>query len=105
MNLAKLENKLLVLSQNLGVAVYDFQFDLHFACSHPYQIDGEQLCVLRVGALDDYAAAYAEKLTQGLRLVNSPAEHLLASELEGWYPKISALTPRTKVFSDFARCR
>lgn len=33
-----------------------------------------------------------------LRLVNSPAEHKLASELESWYPIIEDLTPRTAVF-------
>lgn len=98
MNIARIENKLIVLSEDLGVSAYDFDFDLHFSCSHPHQIDGEELCVLRIGPITNYAAEFADKLGMGLRLVNSPAEHTLASELESWYPRIAEITPRTQVF-------
>jgi ATP-grasp domain, R2K clade family 3 len=98
MNIARVERKLIVMSEEVGVAAYDFDFELHFACDHPYRFDGEELCVLRVGAIRDYAAEYDDKLAMGLRLVNSPGEHVLASELEGWYPVLEGLTPRTKVF-------
>jgi hypothetical protein len=97
-NIARLENKLLVVSEEVGVSAYDFNFDLYFACTHPYQIEGEEMCVLRVGAIDNYEREFDDKLALGLRPVNSPAEHALASELEGWYPLISDLTPRTQVF-------
>jgi hypothetical protein len=97
-NVARIENKLLVVSEEVGVSAYDFNFDLHFACSHPYQIEGEELCVLRVGAIADYDREFHDRLAMGLRLVNTTAEHALASELEGWYPLISDLTPRTEVF-------
>ncbi|MEL7349955.1 MAG: hypothetical protein AAFN38_00825, partial [Cyanobacteria bacterium J06560_5] len=86
MNIAHIENKLIVISEEVGVSAYDFDFDLHFECSHPYQIDSEVLCVLRIGPIADYAAEYSEKLAIGLRLVNSPLEHTYASELESWYP-------------------
>jgi ATP-grasp domain, R2K clade family 3 len=99
-NLALVESKLIVLSEVVGVAAYDFNFELHFSCSHPYQIEGEKLCVLRVGPLPDYAAEFNDKLSMGLRLVNSPTQHRLASELEYWYPLISAITPRTRVFEN-----
>lgn len=98
MNIARIENTLIVVSREVGVAAYDFDFELHFSCSHPYRFDGEELCVLRVGAIDDYAAEFEDKRAMGLRLVNSPEEHLRASELEVWYPLISDLTPRTMVF-------
>ncbi|KQU80444.1 MULTISPECIES: ATP-grasp domain-containing protein [unclassified Rhizobacter] len=98
MNIARVEYKLIVVSEDVGVPAYDFDFDLHFACDHPYQIEGEELCVLRVGPLSDYATEFDDKLAMGLRLVNSPAEHVLASELEAWYPVLEGLTPRTKVF-------
>ncbi|HEX2224816.1 MAG TPA: ATP-grasp domain-containing protein [Thermoanaerobaculia bacterium] len=101
MNIARIENKLLVMSGDVGVSAYDFDFDLHFACSHPYRLEGEELCVLRVGAIADYAAEFTAKLSLGLRLVNSPAEHALASELESWYPLLRDLTPRSQVFDDF----
>jgi hypothetical protein len=98
MNLARVEDKLLVLTEEVGVSAYDFDFDLHFTCSHPYQIEGEEPCVLRIGAIADYETEFHERLAMGLRLVNSTAEHALASELETWYPLISDLTPRTQVF-------
>ena len=98
MNLARLESKLLVLSEDVGVSVYDFNFDLHFSCDHPHRIDGEEPCVLRIGPIRDYASEYDEKLEMGLRLINSPEEHVRASELEYWYGAIEDLTPRTMVF-------
>ena len=97
-NIARVESKLIVVSQEVGVSAYDFNFDLHFACNHPYQIEGEELCVLRVGPIADYQAEFDDKLGMGLRLVNSPVEHALASELENWYPLLTDLTPRTRVF-------
>lgn len=98
MNIARLENKLLVLSEIVGVSAYDFNFDLHFACDHPYEISREELCVLRIGAIADYCAEFNDKLQMGLRLVNTPEQHALASELENWYPIIKDLTPHTKIF-------
>ncbi|GER18113.1 ATP-grasp domain-containing protein [Variovorax boronicumulans] len=98
MNLVRLEQQLLVVSQSVGVASYDFNFELNFACDHPYLLDAEEPCVLRVGPIEDYAAVYAEKVAMGLRPVNSPQEHALASELDSWYPLIEEFTPRTVVF-------
>jgi ATP-grasp domain, R2K clade family 3 len=97
-NIALVENKLFVVSQEVGVSAYDFNFELHFSCSHPYQIDGQELCVLRVGPIADYLAEFNAKLDIGLRLINSPQEHSRASELEAWYPVIQDLTPRSRVF-------
>ncbi len=97
-NITRIEDRLVVIREEVGVAVYDFNFELHFACNHPYQIDGEEPCVLRIGAIANYAEEFNDKLAMGLRLVNTPAEHALASELEGWYPLIPDLTPRTQVF-------
>lgn len=98
MNIARIERKLIILSEEVGVSAYDFNFDLHFTCDHPHRIEGEQLCVLRVGPIADYAAEFNDKLAMGLRLVNSPNEHALASELKSWYPLLKGLTPRTEVF-------
>nr|WP_315487779.1 ATP-grasp domain-containing protein [uncultured Rhodoferax sp.] len=98
MNIARVDGKLIVLSEEVGVSAYDFNFDLHFACDHPYRIENEELCVLRVGPISDYTATFNEKLEMGLRLVNTPVEHALASELESWYPFLKGLTPRTQIF-------
>jgi hypothetical protein len=100
-NIAHIENKLIVLSEEVGLSVYDFDFNLHFTCAHPHRIEREELCVLRIGAIADYPAEFNDRLAMGLRLVNSPAEHALASELERWYPLLSDLTPRTQVYDSF----
>jgi hypothetical protein len=101
MNIARLEDKLIVVSQEVGASVYDFDFDLHFTCSHPYILESEEVCVLRIGPIVDYAAEYQEKHNMNLRLINSPAEHARASELEVWYPLIEELTPKAMVFDTF----
>jgi len=97
-NIARIERKLMVVSEEVGVPVYDFNFELHFACDHPHRIESEEQCVLRVGPISDYAAEFNQKLEMGLRLVNSPAEHELASGLEHWYSLLGDLTPRSRVF-------
>jgi hypothetical protein len=99
-HLLRIENRVSFLTKTVGVAAYDFDFALHFECRHPYTIDEEQLCILRIGAPDDYASAYAQALDMGLRFVNSPAQHTLASELERWYPHLEGITPRTRVFDE-----
>jgi ATP-grasp domain, R2K clade family 3 len=100
MNIARVEKKLLVISEEIGVSAYDFNFELHFACDHPHRLEGENLCVMRVGPLADYADVFNDKLGIGIRLVNSPDEHARASELEHWYPWLKGLTPRTRIFDD-----
>lgn len=100
MNILRIENKLIVISEPVGLSVYDFAFDLHFPCRHPQHFDQVESCVLRVGAVQDYAAEFADRLSRGLRLINSPEEHRRASELEGWYPLIGEMTPRTRIFAE-----
>jgi len=97
-NIARLEDRLLVISQKVGASVYDFDFDLNFSCTHPSQFRENELCILRIGPLARYEQEYVEKASWGLRMVNSPQEHFRASELEGWYPLISDLTPTTRIF-------
>lgn len=98
MNITRLENRLLVVNETIGVPVYDFDFELYFTCSHPYAFDNAETCVLRIGVIDDYLATYEEYSRLGLRLVTTPDEYRLGSELEAWYPLISDLTPRTIVY-------
>lgn len=98
MRVARIEDRLVVVTKEVGVSTYDFDFDLHFCCEHPYRFKSEEMCVLRIGPISDYAAEFDEKMDMGLRLVNSPEEHAMASELESWYPLIRDLTPRTRVF-------
>jgi hypothetical protein len=99
-NLARVENQFVVISETTHVPVYDFDFDLHFRCTHPQQFDHETACILRTGAIHDYDGEFREKAGWGLRIVNSPVEHLCASDIEIWYPKLADITPRTRVFAE-----
>lgn len=98
MNVLLLEDALGIVSAPVGVTAYDFDFGLHFSCTHPYQFPQGTPGILRIGAVQAYEAEYAEKLLWGLKLVNSLEQHVLASELEAWYPHIADLTPRTKIY-------
>lgn len=99
MNIARIEDKLVVVSEPTGVPVYDFDFDLHFRSTHPQNFQQETSCILRVGPIRDYDREFREKLELNLRLINSPAEHARASQLEVWYPPLTDLTPRSQVFA------
>jgi hypothetical protein len=99
MNISRIEDKFIVISEPADVPVYDFNFDLHFRCTHPQSFNEEELCVLRVGAIPDYRSEFSAKADLGLRLINSPSEHARASELDVWYPRLADLTPRTRVFA------
>jgi len=100
LTIARIEDRLLVISQKVGAPAYDFDFGLNFSCTHPFQFREYELCILRIGPVAPYEEEYAEKAEWGLRLVNSPEEHYRASELEGWYPLISDLTAATRVFDE-----
>ncbi len=100
MNIARIEDRLVVASEPTGLSIYDFDFDVNFATAHPATFRDGEPCVLRIGAIEDYLAEFAAKRTVGLRLINSPEEHRLASEIEAWYPKLAGITPRTQVFAE-----
>jgi len=46
----------------------------------------------------DYSAEFACQREMGLVLVNNVEQHLLASELEFWYPLICEMTPPTRIY-------
>lgn len=96
MNITLVESKIAVSCKATGVDIYDFNFELFFRCSHPYQLGEEIPLFLRVGAPDEYTKLYQEFSEVGLSLVNTPAEHFRASELSAWYPLLKELTPRSE---------
>jgi hypothetical protein len=89
------EDVLWVLDAETWIPAYDFRFDQFFSCRHPEDRPAEITAVARVGALEDYATRHAELLADGIRLVNSPEEHLQASQLPFWYPLLEDLTPKS----------
>lgn len=100
MNIIRVEDRLLIIVETVGIPVYDFNFDLYFRCGHPSSFASEELSVLRIGPILDYKRQFAEKADMGLRLLNSPVEHARASELETWYPILADLTPKSRVFAN-----
>ncbi|GGJ30565.1 ATP-grasp domain-containing protein [Deinococcus roseus] len=92
-HLMMLEQTLWVLEQKIANPIYDFSFEHLFACGHPYQVPAAIKAIARIGAIEDYPALYQAWLDQGVHLVNTPEEHVRASELPGWYPLLQDLTP------------
>ncbi|MFY2563892.1 ATP-grasp domain-containing protein [Corallococcus terminator] len=94
-DLFQVEELLWVLSAPTGKGIYDFGFDRFFACRRPYQPPESLEVVARVGVWSDYAERYRELAASDVKLVHSPEQHLLATELPHWYPRLTDLTPRS----------
>ncbi len=86
-------------TRTVGVPIYDFAFERFFVCRRTPPATDELEIVARIGAFDDYARSYAELLGQGLRLINSPDQHLRATRLPRWYPLLEDLTPKSLCFA------
>ncbi|WP_338864015.1 ATP-grasp domain-containing protein [Myxococcus stipitatus] len=97
-DLLQVEECLWVLTAPTGKGIYDFGFDRFFACRRPYQLPESLQVVARVGVWNDYEVRYRELAAEGLKLVHSPEQHLLATELPHWYPQLTDLTPRSVWF-------
>ena len=95
MDILRVEKKLTFVCKPTNVQAYDFNFEMFFECTHPHYFENEEVCVLRTGAVADYENEYEELLSSGLRLINSPDEHVRASELSSWYPLIADFTPKS----------
>lgn len=54
--------------------------------------------MLRIGALGAYEALCAALAQVGEQPIHTVEQHRIASELPGWYPRISALTPQSLWF-------
>jgi len=54
--------------------------------------------VARIGPFGDYDEVWRATGEHGMQLVHSPEEHRRASQLSEWYPQISDLTPRSRVY-------
>ncbi|WP_426754410.1 ATP-grasp domain-containing protein [Myxococcus sp. Y35] len=99
-DLLQVEARLWLLTAPTGQGIYDFAFDRFFACRRPYVLPESLEVVARVGVWNDYAERYRELAEAGLRLVHTPEQHLLATELPYWYPKLTDLTPRSVWFDE-----
>jgi hypothetical protein len=94
-NLLVVDDLLYVLTSACGNSNYDFRFDLFFPCRHQIAVDLQRSAIARIGAIPQYDLVYQELERENLPLIHTYEEHLLASELPHWYPRIADLTPES----------
>lgn len=96
----RLESSVWIAARKVNIPAYDFSFEPLFAVSRS-GVNTAVPVIARVGAIADYEALFQSLLAYGFRLINSPAQHQLAANLEAWYPLIPHLTPTSKVYTRF----
>jgi hypothetical protein len=91
----QIERTLWIAEARIGLPVYDFPFDVLMDCRHGRFGLTEVSAIARFGAVEDYDKLYAELIEVGVRLVHSPEQHQLCSELPLWYPLLEGMTPES----------
>ena len=100
MDMFRVNGAVWVASRTIHVPAYDFSFEPLLQLDRP-RLQGVHPIVARVGAIPDYEKLYRELAGIDFKLINSPSQHVLASELEHWYPLIREVTPKSQVFDQF----
>ncbi len=91
----QIERSLWIAEAKINMSVYDFPFSQLMDCRHGRFGLDEVTAIARFGAVTDYDSLYLELLEEGVRLVHSPEQHRLCSELPLWYPLLEGLTPES----------
>lgn len=86
-----------LMIKTIGVGVYDFNFR-HYFPTQSLLSPPTQAVVARMGAFPDYSVAYGSLLAAGIQLIHTPVQHERCSLLPHWYPLLSDLTPKSKVY-------
>ncbi|MEZ6138954.1 MAG: hypothetical protein R3B84_00140 [Zavarzinella sp.] len=92
-----LEDRIAVLASSTGIGIYDFDFRAFFRCRGLWEAT-EQPFIARIGAFENYDTWYHSQVEEGWIPLHTPQEHRLCSQLQEWYPLISNLTPRSRVY-------
>ncbi len=100
LDLILLEDKIWVLTKEVGLSIYDFSLTEFFACRRPWLRPDKITAIGRFGAVTNYPQLYERLAANGIFLVHSPEQNLLASELPRWYPLLEGLTPKSLWFSE-----
>lgn len=91
----QIERTLWIAEAKIGLPVYDFPFSQMMDCRHGRFGLDEVCAIARFGAVTDYDELYAGLLEQGVRLIHSPEQHVLCSDLPSWYPRLEGMTPQS----------
>jgi ATP-grasp domain, R2K clade family 3 len=100
LDLILLEETVWVLVGEVNLPSYDFSLTQFFACRRPWNRPEQITAIARFGAVINYDELYQQLAADGIFLVHSPEQHLLASELPRWYPLLEGLTPKSLWFSE-----
>lgn len=95
LDIFQIERSVWIAEAKIQSPNYDFAFSQLMACSHSRYGHDEVTAVARFGAVIDYDALYQDLLKNGVKLIHSPAQHQLCSELPQWYPLLEGLTPQS----------
>lgn len=90
-----LEEAVWIAKAKIDVPVYDFDFENFFACRRPFYRPDEITAVGRFGVTNNYDELFEDLKREGVSLIHTPQEYLLASDLTYWYERLSDLTPRS----------
>jgi hypothetical protein len=91
----QIERTLWIAEAKVHLPVYDFHFALMMDCRHGRMGVDEVCAVGRFGAAEDYEKLYAELAELGVKLIHSPEQHQLCSELPQWYPLLEGMAPES----------
>jgi ATP-grasp domain, R2K clade family 3 len=98
LDLILVEDTVWVLIKKINLPNYDFDLTQFFSCRRPWYRPEKVIAIGRFGAVTNYAELYQQLAIEGIFLVHSPAQYLLASELTHWYPILEGLTPKSLWF-------
>ncbi len=99
LDLIHLEEVVWVLVGEVGLPSYDFSLSQFFSCRRPWNRPEQITAIGRFGVSRNYDELYQQLAADGVFLIHSPEQHLLASELPRWYPLLEGLTPKSLWFS------
>lgn len=94
-----LEDLIWLTTNPVGVPNYDFSFERFFACRRPWQRPELIETISRFGVVENYEEIYDSLLKEGIQLIHTPKQYLMASQLTGWYPLLKDITPYSVWFS------
>jgi ATP-grasp domain, R2K clade family 3 len=100
LDLILVEDTVWVLVGKVDLPSYDFSLTQFFNCRHPWHRPDRVTAIGRFGAISNYDELYGQLAAEGIFLIHSPAQYLIASELPHWYPLLSTLTPKSLWFSE-----
>jgi hypothetical protein len=100
LDIFNLDDVVWIAAAPVGLPNYDFPFQTFFACRRPWQRPAKLQAIGRFGVTTNYRDLFEQLAEQGVFLIHSPEQYLMASELTHWYPLLSDLTPRSIWFSE-----